>query len=117
MLKLEHRHALKFEQLSKEHQARTLKKLEIQSRKWAKDTKQNVNPQADVYAWHRRVRVAREARAIHLFRCFLKGTPYKKVEHKLKDGQLDPYQVCVDYMSNNNYVAQLDEEFDKWLNE
>ncbi len=114
---LTHRHALKLEALSKAQQARVLKKLERQSRAYHKEHPTNApTNDADVYAWHRRVRVSREARAIHLVRCFLKNTPYHKVENKITKHTINPIIVFEDYFSIQRLSDDIRDAFHAWAN-
>lgn len=114
--KMEARHAYKFDLLSKEQQMRTLKKMEQARRKWAKENKNNQMPaEAEVFSYHRRVKLSREARAIHLFRCFLKGTPYIKVEQKLREHTLFPEFLVLTYLSGDNFVEAQQKEFGIWM--
>lgn len=95
---------------------RTLRKLENQARKWAKDTQQNAtSTQADILSYHRKVKLSREARAINLFRAFLKGIPYKKVEASLRAHTLHPEFLMGSYLTYDNLLEQHYENMFNWF--
>lgn len=113
------RHALKFALLSTQQQQRIMKKLAQQARNWARQNKMNEDPvEAIAYDWQRRVRLSREARAIHLVRCFMKGVPYKKVEqHNRPFHTMSPVIVVVDYMPFSKVMesSEFDNKFRAWV--
>ena len=119
MDKMLERHALKFAGLAVVQQQRIMKKLANSARAHARDTLQNAeSAQANHYDWHRRVRLARESRAINLVRAFLKGVPYLKVETSNTFHTLSPSIVVADYLP---YSAVMQEEgfskqFKDWIN-
>lgn len=110
--------ALKVSVLSIAQQQRTLKRLardESMKRTEGQNTKSTTL--IDRYTWHRKVRLAREARLHHLIRAFLKGSPYEKVEHKLKEGTLDVISLSLD--SSYDLMKQAGDDigaFYSWLN-
>ncbi len=84
------RHALRLSHLSVMQQQRALKALAQKQRKYNKDNKANAeSAEANTYDWHRKVRLAREARAYNLIRGYLKGLPYKAIEQNLKPSTMD----------------------------
>lgn len=116
------RHALKFALLGVVEQQRIMRKLAKNSRSWAKETLKNAeSAQANLYDWHRRVRLSREARAINLFRAFLKGTPYNKVENSLNIHSLDPlvvvkrYLPCTKEFATSKAYDNFEKQFDSWI--
>ncbi len=85
------KHALRLSHLSVMQQQRALKALAQKQRKYNKDNKANAeSAEANTYDWHRKVRLAREARAYNLIRGYLKGLPYKAIEQNLKPSTLSP---------------------------
>jgi len=121
MTNMTQRHALKFALLGVMEQQRILRKLESSARayhtKCVAEGKNEENvKQADIYAWHRRVKLSREARAIHLYRSFLKGVPYRRVEQSLTEHSLDPIMVFRDYFSQVFLGKDEWENFCKWVN-
>ncbi len=88
------RHALRLSHLSVMQQQRALKKLAQQQRAYSKTNKANAeSAEANTYDWHRKVRLAREARAYNLIRGYLKGTPYKVIEQSLKPSTPEPLGI------------------------
>lgn len=67
-------------------QQRFLRKLASQQRAYAagKPAANAKENSAGTYDFLSRVRLSRQARAVNLFRAFLKGTPYKYVEEKTR---------------------------------
>lgn len=55
------------------------------------------NVLADRLTWHRRIKLAREARITHLIRAYLKGTPYSAVESKLTVHTIEPLHLLFTY--------------------
>lgn len=99
------KHALKLSHLSVIQQQRALKRLAQDARKYAKDMKANAeSPEANTYDWHRKVRLAREARAYNLIRAYLKGIPYKQLEQSLKPTTITPFR-CLEYTSAGTMFA------------
>ena len=110
------RHALKFDLLSKVQQQRVMKKLASQARNYSKEKLENApSAEADLYTWHRRVRLSREARALHLVRAFLKGTPYKRVEQANTEHTLNPIECFGNYISADSFAHSMKSEFIKWV--
>ena len=112
------RHALKFALLSTQQQQRIMKKLAQQARNWARENKMNEDPvEALAYDWQRCVRLSREARALHLVRCFMKGVPYKKVEQANRFHTMSPVIVVVDYMPFSKVMesSEFDNKFRAWV--
>lgn len=122
--KMTERHALKFAALGVAQQQRIMKALAKKARVYAQN-KENNNAEkkeaaaasAKQYDWQRRVRLAREARAIHLVRAFLKGTPYAKVENSLKFHTMNPLLVTQEHMpfSVSTMSPNFTREFSNWL--
>lgn len=99
------RHALKFAALGVTQQQRIMKTLAKKARAYAQNKENNNGEKKELaasnakqYEWQRRVRLAREARAIHLVRAFLKGTPYARVENSLKFHTMKPLLVTQEHM-------------------
>jgi hypothetical protein len=88
------RHALRLSHLSVMQQQRALKALAKKQRNYNKRTKANAeSAEANTYDWHRKVRLAREARAYNLIRGYLKGLPYKAIEQNIKPSTIHPALV------------------------
>jgi len=113
MSALDHRHALKFSLLGVIQQQRILARLEKDYKK--KPLQNAEDNRADVMRWHRRVRLSREARAINLYRAFLKGIPYMKVETNIREESLDPICVFRDYYNQTMLPKDEWESFVKWV--
>ncbi len=111
------RHALRLSHLSVMQQQRALKKLAQQQRAYSKATKANAeSAEANTYDWHRKVRLAREARAYHLIRGYLKGTPYKSIEQSLKQSTLTPLAILnISGMFKMDSFWQEWDKFEEWL--
>lgn len=120
------RHALKFAALAVQQQQRIMKKLAQKARAFASN-KENNNAEAKAsaaldakqYEWQEKVRLSREARAIHLIRAFLKGTPYLKVEQSLCFHTRSPAIVVQEYMpfSLTTWEPDFSRKFNAWLAE
>lgn len=88
------KHSLRLSHLSVMQQQRALRNLARACRMRNKEKLLNGESQeANTYDWHRNVRLKREARAIHLFRAYLKGTPYKSVERNLKSSTMKAWRI------------------------
>lgn len=93
------KHSLRLSHLSVIQQQRALKNLARACRMRNKEKLLNAeSAEANTYDWHRKVRLAREARAYNLIRGYLKGIPYKQVEQKLRDTTITAH-TCFDYSS------------------
>ena len=118
MDKMLERHALKFAGLAVVQQQRIMRKLANAARAHARDNLKNAeSAEANHYDWHRRVRLSREARAIHLIRAFLKGTPYNRVEQTNCFHTLPPSIIVTDY-GPFTYVVQVEgfnKQFNDWV--
>ena len=109
------RHAIRLSHLSVMQQQRALKKLAQQQRAYSKANKANAeSAEANTYDWHRKVRLAREARAYNLIRAFRKGIPYKTVEQSNKKSTITPY-ICVMYASAQPWKWVDHVAFEKWV--
>ncbi len=111
------KHALRLSHLSVMQQQRALKALAQKQRAYNKTNKANAeSSEANTYDWHRKVRLAREARGYNLIRAFLKGMPYKTVEQSNKVGTISPI-FAVEYASAvpwyNNF--RMYQSFVEWL--
>jgi hypothetical protein len=90
------KHALRLSHLSVMQQQRALKALAQKQRAYNKANKANAeSSEANTYDWHRKVRLAREARAFNLVRGYLKGIPYRSIEQSLKPHTLEPSLVLI----------------------
>lgn len=97
-LKMIERHAMKFDLLSTHQQQRIMRKMASRARAYSKEKQNNAeSTEARHYDWQANVRLARQSRAIHLIRAFLKGTPYQKVEVANNFHTLSPLHVVNDY--------------------
>jgi hypothetical protein len=118
------KHALRLSHLSVMQQQRALKALAQKQRAYNKANKANAeSAEANTYDWHRKVRLAREARAYNLIRAYYKGLPYSKVEGKIKGSTLHPMKLpAIDnlytkqdsgawdfYLAINNWVGQIND--------
>lgn len=93
------KHAIRLSHLSVMQQQRALKNLARACRMRNKEKLLNAeSAEANTYDWHRKVRLAREARAYNLIRGYLKGIPYKSIEQSNKKSTMTPY-VVVNYCS------------------
>ncbi len=113
------RHALRLSHLSVMQQQRALKKLAQQQRAYSKANKANAeSAEANTYDWHRKVRLAREARAYNLIRGYLKGIPYKSIEQNLKPSTLPAWSVIVkvwdSYKTKEGWIPE-DHRINEWL--
>lgn len=119
-MKLEtNKHSLRLSHLSVMQQQRALKNLAKKARQHSKDKMANAeSAEANTYDWHRKVRLAREARAYNLIRAYLKGIPYKQVEQSIKPTTITP-STCLTYCSSSFYFGRFDwreyDKFTKWL--
>lgn len=113
MSAMNHRHALKFSLLGIVQQQRILARLEQNYKK--KPLQNAEDTRADTMRWHRRVRLSREARAINLYRAFLKGLPYLRVETNIRAESLDPVSVFRDYYNQTLLPKAEWEAFVKWV--
>ncbi len=113
------RHALRLSHLSVMQQQRALKKLAQQQRVYSKANKANAeSAEANTYDWHRKVRLAREARAYNLIRGYLKGLPYKAIEQNLKSSTLPAHRAF--WMGPVDFIKCSQDEYLKveaWLQE
>jgi hypothetical protein len=90
--------AMRLQVLSQTQQARALKALERKQR--LKDKEAGINSSsavADRLSYHRRVRLAKEARASCLLLAFYKGRSYKEVEQNLSSSKMSPDKLVVMY--------------------
>lgn len=109
------KHAIRLSHLSVMQQQRALKSLARACRMRNKEKLLNAESvQANTYDWHRKVRLAREARAYNLIRGYLKGTPYKVIEQSNKVSTITPY-VCVMYASAQPWKWEDHDAFEKWI--
>ncbi len=113
------KHTLRLSHLSVMQQQRALKTLAQKQRAYNKATKANAeSSEANTYDWHRKVRLACEARAYNLIRAYLKGIPYKQVEQSLKPTTITPFD-CLTYCSSSFYFGRFDwreyNKFADWL--
>ena len=107
--------ALKLTTLSLMQQARALRTMERRARNKHAEAQRNDHCEdASTYHWHRTVRVARQARAYHLFRCFLKGVPYHLVEGTVRDTSLPAEMVILSELSVNLLEKYYD-SIEDWL--
>jgi hypothetical protein len=91
------KHALRLSHLSVLQQQRALKALAQKQRAYNKANKANAeSAEANTYDWHRKVRLAREARGYNLIRGFLKGLPYSAIEQSNKASTISPL-VAISY--------------------
>ncbi len=114
------KHALRLSHLSVMQQQRALKALAQKQRAYNKANKANAeSSEANTYDWHRKVRLAREARGLNLMRAYLKGLPYKTVEQSLKPSTLKPIDVIL--FSKDSYYKTdfwvFWDDFRKWVAE
>ncbi len=114
------RHALRLSHLSVTQQQRALKKLAQQQRSYNKANKANAeSDEVNTYDWHRKVRLAREARAWNIVRGYLKGLPYKAIENNLKPSTIEAVRVMsyiggrVPYSKGGFFY--FDQKFQAWL--
>lgn len=108
--------ALKLTTLSFMQQARALRAMERKARNRHAEALRNDHCEsASTYHWHRTVRVARQARAYHLFRCFLKGVPYKCVENTTRNTSLNPIDVMFNELSPNLLSMALADSLIDWV--
>lgn len=99
------KHSLKLSHLSVMQQQRALRNLARACRMRNKKKLLNAeSAEANTYDWHRKVRLAREARAYNLIRAYLKGIPYKQVEQNLKPTTITPFR-CLEYTSGGTMFA------------
>ncbi len=109
------RHALRLSHLSVMQQQRALKALAQKQRNYNKRTKANAeSAEANTYDWHRKVRLAREARAYNLIRGYLKGLPYKAIEQNLKPSTPEPSFLLKNYYKMEDFWLEYD-KFESWL--
>jgi hypothetical protein len=110
------KHALRLSHLSVMQQQRALKALAQKQRAYNKANKANAeSAEANTYDWHRKVRLAHEARAYNLVRGFLKGIPYESIEQSLKESTMMP-SLVVHHLSMNWMESNIDwVAFDLWL--
>lgn len=110
------KHSLRLSHLSVMQQQRALKNLAKKARQHSKDKMANAESvEANTYDWHRKVRLAREARAYNLIRAYLKGIPYKQVEQSLKATTITP-STCMGYASADVYVGKFNwAEYDRFM--
>jgi hypothetical protein len=111
------KHALRLSHLSVMQQQRALKALAQKQRKYNKDNKANAeSAEANTYDWHRKVRLAREARAYNLIRGYLKGLPYKAIEQSLKPSTATPVSLVTIYgmFKMDDFNTEWDKFYD-WL--
>lgn len=88
------KHSLRLSHLSVIQQQRALKNLARACRMRNKEKLLNAeSAEANTYDWHRKVRLAREARAYNLIRGYLKGIPYKAIEQNLKSSTMKPWRI------------------------
>ena len=117
-LQMTERHALKFTALGITQQQRVMKRLANAARAYAKESQQNsVSAQANHYDWQRKVRLSREARAVHLIRAFLKGVPYYRVENSLKFHTRPASIVVQEHMpfTLSTMRDSFSRDFNNWL--
>lgn len=98
---MDERHLRKFELLGIQQQQRIMKNLEKSARKRAKGNTVNREEEegrAANYYHRRKVMLSRQARALNLYRGFLKGLTYEQVENNLRPESLRPRDVVGDYM-------------------
>ncbi len=123
-LPMTERHALKFTALAITQQQRILKKLANQARLFASNKENNnaahkeaAAADAKHYDWQVKVRLSREARAVHLIRAFLKGLPYLRVENSLKYHTRPAALIVQEYMPFTLTTQQDDfsRAFNAWL--
>lgn len=111
------KHALRLSHLSVMQQQRALKALAQKQRTYNKHTKANAeSAEANTYDWHRKVRLAREARAYNLIRGYLKGLPYKAIEQSLKPSTPTPLAVMTisGMFKMEDFWGEWD-KFEAWL--
>jgi hypothetical protein len=97
-------------------QQRILRNLARVANQRASGQNSTGNVLADRFSWHRRIKLAREARITHLIRAFIKGTPYSAVEHKLTVHTIPPLELMFMYASKGltDMIGDVG-EFLKWL--
>ena len=104
------KHALRLSHLSVMQQQRALKALAKKQRTYNKANKANAeSAEANTYDWHRKIRLAREARGYNLVRGFLKGLPYKAIEQSNKSSTMHPIMA----LSYTN--CALKDEANMWV--
>ncbi len=111
------KHALRLSHLSVMQQQRALKALAQKQRAYNKANKANAeSAEANTYDWHRKVRLAREARGYNLIRGYLKGLAYKAIEQSLKPSTLPPLYLFAisDMFKVGDFWAEYD-KFRDWI--
>ena len=93
LLRLEHRALIHKQRISR---AKAKKAVEA-IRKAKAEGANNLTFQGEAFAQRIKVQLGRQSRAIHLLKCFLRGTLYKAVEASNKDGTLKPMNLVADY--------------------
>lgn len=114
------RHTIRLSHLSVMQQQRALKNLARACRMRNKEKLLNAeSAEANTYDWHRKVRLAREARAYNLIRGYLKGIPYKSIEQSLKPSTLPAWLVIVkvwdSYKTKEGWIPAEDHKINDWL--
>ena len=110
------KHALRLSHLSVMQQQRALKNLARACRMRNKEKLLNAeSAEANTYDWHRKVRLAREARAYNLIRGYLKGLPYKAIEQNLKPSTLSASSLIGGISVATYKVEDFWAEYDKIL--
>lgn len=96
---------------------RILKKLVRSRAVFARENKLNTanSTFSDRLMWQTRVKLSRESRLSHLYRAFLKGTPYKVVEQSNKDHTLPPLVLAVEYGKGADEYSFDFNHFILWL--
>jgi hypothetical protein len=105
------RHALKFAAIGVAQQQRILKKLAKSARE--RNTRNLGNAEseeANCFDWHRNVRLKREARALNLYRGWLKGLAYNQVEQSTRRETLVTSRLPFNFVP----YTLMDDFFD-WL--
>ena len=107
--------ALRISLMSNTQQQRTLRNLARAKNQKAQGQNSTSNYAVDSFTWHRRVRLSRESRMMHLIRAYLKGTPYSAIEGVLREHTLPVLQLLFLY-GNKSFADMIGDpaEFLKW---
>jgi hypothetical protein len=71
------------------------------ARRRHEEAKTKTNTPAPVFSradWYAKVQLARQARALHLLRAFMKGQPYKQIEKNIRDTTMQPGRLLWSYL-------------------
>lgn len=105
-MNMDQRHALKFAQLAIAQQQRIMKKL-AKSARICNELHNTATSQEEIFFTRQaRVVLTRDARALNLYRGFLKGLAYKQIENSVRKESITPEKVLEQHLS----MAQADDE-------